>query len=129
MNKMTRGLALIAIVAAALLGLFLYGAARGSHRARFSIAVTALREANGQLQKQGAFTNRPHDDRVYPFTNRFSIDGTSYQCQLAVESVDLYLRDRGLLTITTNDIIVWIDRERGAVPLGSGSAFKFPPGL
>jgi hypothetical protein len=128
MTKSTIVLTVLAVVVA-LLGIFLFNAAIGTHRARFSIAVTKLREANAQLQKHGAFTDRPHDDKVYPFTNRFSIDGTTYQCQLAVESVDLYLRDRGLLTITTNDIIVWIDKERGAVPLGSGSAFRFPPGL
>jgi hypothetical protein len=129
MKKSWIALTVLAVMVA-LLGLFLYAARTGSHRARFSIAMTALREANAQLQKNGAFTNqRPHDDKVYPFTNRFIIDGTVYQCRLAVESVDLYLRDRGLLTITTNDIILWVDKERGAVPLGSGSAFKFPPGI
>jgi hypothetical protein len=129
MKKSTIVLTVLAVVVA-LLGLFLFSASKGSHRARFLIAVNKLREASAQLQKHGAFTNQfPHDDKVYPFTNRFSIDGTAYQCQLAVESVDLYLRDRGLLAITTNDTIIWVDKERGAVPLGSGSAFRFPPGL
>ena len=129
MKKSSIVLTVLAVLVA-LVGLFLYSAARGSHRARFVIAMNELREAKGQLQKQGALTTQQFGyDKVYPCTNRFTIDGTAYQCQLAVESVDLYLRGRGLLTITTNDIIVWVDKERGVMPLGSGSAFRFPPGL
>jgi hypothetical protein len=128
MKKSTLVLTVLAVLVA-FLGLFLYSAARGSHRARFVIAMNELREASAQLQKQGAFTNQFSYDKVYPCTNRFNVGGTAYQCQLAVESVDLYLRDRGLLTITTNDIIVWVDKKRGVMPLGSGSAFRFPPGL
>jgi hypothetical protein len=128
MKQSTTVLTVLAVLVA-FFGLFLYSAARGSHRARFVIAMNELREANVQLQKHGAFTNQFPYDKVYACTNRFNIDGTAYQCQLAVESVDLYLRDRGLLTITTNDVIVWVDKKRGVMPLGSGSAFRFPPGL
>jgi hypothetical protein len=104
-------------------------AGKSSRRARFVLAMNELRLANAELQKQGAFTNRFQGDTVYPYTNRFIIDATVYQCGLAVESVDLYLRGRGLLAITTNDVLVWVDRERGAMPLGSGPAFTFPPGF
>lgn len=128
MKKSTIVLTVLAVLVA-FFGLFLYRAARGSHRARFVIAMNELREANEQLHKHGAFTNQFPYDKVYPCTNRFDIDGTAYECQLAVESVDLYLRDRGLLTITTDGIIVWVDKKRGVMPLGSGSAFRFPPGL
>ncbi|MGZ4963254.1 MAG: hypothetical protein ACXWJB_13835 [Limisphaerales bacterium] len=129
MKKSTIVLTVLAVLVA-LFGLFLYSAARGSHRARFVIAMNELREANVQLQKHGALTNQQFGyDKVFPCKNRFNIDGTAYQCQFAVESVDLYLRDRGLLTIATNDIIVWVDKKRGVMPLGSGSAFRFPPGL
>ena len=102
---------------------------KGTHRARLSIAMNALRQANAELQKHGAFTNQFQGDTVYPYTNQFTIDATVYQCGLAVESVDLYLRHRGLLVITTNDFFLWVDRERGVMPLGSGPAFTFPPGF
>lgn len=108
---------------------FLFTTGKGTHRARFVLALNALREANAELQKHGAFTNRFQGDTVYPYTNRFTIEGRVYQCGLAVESVDLHLRERGILAITTNDLVVWVDRERGAMPLSSGPAFTFPPGL
>lgn len=127
MKKSTIALGVLVIVVA-LLGFFFYGVARGGHRARFIFAMNELREANVQFQKHGTFTNHSAYDKVYPCTNRFDIAGRIYECQLAVESVDLYLRDRGLLTITTNNIIVWVDKKRGVMLLGHGS-FRFPPGL
>ncbi len=45
------------------------------------------------------------------------------------ESVDLYLRARGLLTITTDDILLWVDQKRGVMPLGRTPPFTFPPGF
>jgi hypothetical protein len=107
----------------------LHFTAKGSHRARFVLAMNELRQANAELQKHGAFTNRLQGDTVYPYTNQFMIDGTVHQCGLAVESVDLHLRKRGILAITTNDVFVWVDREHGVMPLGTGPAFTFPPGL
>jgi hypothetical protein len=102
-------------------------AEKGSHRARFILAMDELRRANAALHQQGAFTNTIQGDRVYPYTNRFTREATVYQCGLALESVDLYLRERGLLAITTNDVLLWIDRERGVMPLANGPAFAFPP--
>ena len=107
----------------------LHLAGRGSHRARFVLAMNELRRANAELQQHGAFTNRSQGDTVYAYTNRFIIDGTVYQCGLAVESVDLHLGKRGILAITTNEVFVWVDRERGAMPLGGGPAFAYPPGF
>lgn len=107
----------------------LFVTGKGSHRARFVLAMNELRQANADLHRHGAFTNRLQGDTVYAYTNRFTIDGTVYQCGLAVESVDLYLRKRGVLAITTNNVVVWVDRELGVVPLGSGPAFIFPPGF
>jgi hypothetical protein len=122
--------AVVLIMLVALFSAFFHFVARGSHRARFIIAMNELREAHAELQKYGAFTNRLRDDTVYPFTNRFEIEGTVYQCEFAaIESADLYVRHRGFLKITTNEVFVWVDKERGVMPLGSGSAFRFPPGL
>ncbi len=91
--------------------------------------MNELRQAKAELQKHGVFTNRFQGDTVYPYTNRFMIGATVHQCGLAVESVDLHLRKRGILAITTNDVLVWVDRERGVMPLGTGPAFTFPPGF
>ena len=125
-------LVIVAVVFVTLAGLFfgfLHFVARGGHRARFIIAMNELREANMELQKHGAFTNQFQYDTVYPYTNRFNIDGTVYQCEFAVESVDLYFRNRGFLTITTNDMVVWVDKKGGVMPLGRVPAFTFPPGF
>ena len=118
-------LALLVVVACG----FLHFAGKGSHRARFVIAMNELREANTELHKYGAFTNQFQGDTVYPYTNRFIIDGAVYQCGFAVESVDFHLRNRGLLAITTNDVFVWFDKKRGVMSLGNGPEFSFPPGF
>lgn len=107
----------------------LYGLARGEHRARFIIAMNELREANLERQKYGAFTNQFRADTVSPYTNRFKVEGTVYQCAFTVESVDLSIRERGFLTITTNDVFVWVDKKRGVMPLGRVPAITFPPGF
>jgi len=121
----------IVVLASLVVGscVFSFYTGKGSHRVRFVLAMNELRQANADLQKHGAFTNRFQGDTVYPYTNQFTIDGTVYQCGLAVESVDLYLRKRGILAITTNNVVVWVDRERGVMPLSSGPAFTFPPGF
>jgi hypothetical protein len=119
--------AVVLVVLGTLFVGFFYSVARGGHRARFIIAMNELREANAELQKYGIFTNQFRYEPVYPYTNRFDIDGRVYQCGLAVESVDLYLRKRGFLAITTNDVFVWVDKKSGAMPLGRVPAFTFPP--
>ena len=52
---------------------------------------------------------------MYPYTNRFTIDGTIYQCEYAAKRAEF--KDRGFLTITTNQIFVWVDRKGGLTPL------------
>ena len=121
---------IVLIVLAVLVAFFfvlLYGTARGDRRARFINTMNDLREAHFELQKYGAFTNQFRYETVYPFTNQFVVDGTDYQCEFAVECEEF--TNRGFLTITTNDIFVWIDKKRGVMPLGRVPAFTFPPGF
>ncbi len=128
MRKLVIGMVVLASAVVLTYGV-LHFAGKGSHRARFVLAMSELRQANAELQKHGTFTNRLQGDTVYPYTNRFMIGATVHQCGLAVESVDLHLRKRGILAITTNEVFVWVDREHGVMPLGTGPAFTFPPGL
>jgi hypothetical protein len=62
-------------------------------------------------------------------TDRFDVGGTVYQCEFAVESADLYVRNRGFLAITTNAVIVWVDRKQDVTPLGRAPTFTLPPGI
>ncbi len=110
---------------AVLLLLYCYAAGRAVTRARFINKMNELREAHIELQQHGAFTNQLRREAIYPFTNRFAIDGTDYQCEFAVECEDF--KNRGFLTITTNKIFVWIDKKRGAMPLVT--SHTFPPGF
>ena len=104
---------------------FCYAAGRAETRARFINNMNDLLEAHVELQQYGAFTNQFRRETVYPFTNRFTIDGTDYQCEFAVECEDF--TNRGFLTITTNKIFVWIDKRRGVIPLVK--PHTFPPGF
>ena len=116
------------IVLAVLVVLFfglLFALARSDNRARFINTMNCLLEAHVELQQYGAFTNQFRHETVYPFTNRFTIDGTDYQCEFAVECEDF--ANRGFLTITTNKMFVWVDKKRGVIPLGKPSIF--PPGF
>jgi hypothetical protein len=98
--------------------IFMPRESRVDRRAWLTISKVSLRDADTELRKFGAFTNHPPASeyvRVYPYTNRFTIDGTDYQCELAAECERL--TNRGFLTITTNQIFVWVDKTHGLVPL------------
>jgi hypothetical protein len=119
-------LSVLAVLVAAFL-VFAFGEARADRRAQFINALNALREAQIELHQSGQFTNYSRYMTVYPYTNRVTTDGTSYQCEFAVECEDF--TNRGLLTITTNETFVWFDKKQGVMPLGGVRSFKFPPGF
>jgi hypothetical protein len=119
-------LSVLAFLVAAFL-VVAFGEARGDRRSQFVSAVNALGEAHIELHQYGEFTNYSHNMTVYPYTNQVVADGTDYQCELAVEND--WLKDRGVLTITTNEVFVWIDKKRGVIPLGGLRTFTFPPGF
>jgi hypothetical protein len=115
----------LTILFAGLAVVFVSSCCSTESRARFISAMNDLKEAHFELQKYGAFTNQFRDARVYTFTNRLTIDGTNYQFEFALFSDEF--RERGLLTITTNGILVWIDNKQGFMQLGRQRFF--PPGF
>jgi hypothetical protein len=115
----------VVLVLVLLVFFLLYGLASGERRARFINTMNALKEAHYELQKYGSFTNYSRNFSVYPYTNRFVVAGTNYQCEFAIESEEF--SKRGFLTITTNQVFVWIDKKHGLVPLTT--PLTYPPGL
>ena len=111
---------LVAIVVLVLLALLIFIfpplESRVDHRAWLTNSKVALREADTELHKFGAFTNYYSQYiTVHSYTNRFIVDGTNYQCELAAECERL--KYRGFLTITTNQIFIWVDKKGGLTPL------------
>ena len=115
----------VVVVLVLLAFVLLHGLASGERRARFINTMAALKEAHYELQKDGGFTNYFRNMNVYPYTNQLSVAGTNFQCEFAVESDEF--RARGFLTITTNEVFVWVDKKRGVIPLVSPRTF--PPGI
>jgi hypothetical protein len=113
------------LVLALFLLVFLYGSASAERRAHFISTENALKEAHIELQKFGGFTNYFRDMNVYPYTNQLTTEGTNYQCEFAIESEEF--KERGFLTITTNEVFIWVDKKRGLIPLIK--PLTFPPGL
>jgi hypothetical protein len=90
--------------------IFMPRESRVDRRAWLTTTKASLKDADAELHKLGVSTNHPSASeyvRVFPFTNRFSIDGMDYQCELAAKCERL--TNRGFLAITTNQIFVWID--------------------
>ena len=100
---------------------------RIDRRAWLTTSAFALRNADMELHKFGSFTNHfPLSDvRVFTYTNRFTIDGIDYRCELAAECERL--TNRGFLTMTTNQIFVWVDKKGGLTAL-TESPLR-PPGF
>ncbi|HTY87057.1 MAG TPA: hypothetical protein VMB80_06300 [Candidatus Acidoferrum sp.] len=115
----------VIVVLLALFCVLVLGLDRSERRAQFISTTSQLNDANRELQLFGVFTNHIRNARVYPYTNLFTIQGTNYQCALALEC-DLF-RERGFLTITTNGLYVWVDKQRGLVLLGRPRVL--PPGF
>lgn len=87
----------------------------------------SLRDADRQLHTVGAFTNRfEHITQVTvrACTNQFTIQGKYYQCELAAECE--HLTNRGFLTITTNQMFIWVDTQGRQTAIGRR---ELPPGF
>jgi hypothetical protein len=101
---------------------FMPALARSQRRAMAVNAKSTLLSAYADIKTDGALTNswslRYH---VRPYTNRYVIDGTVYQCVLAADSWDYQGADN-LLALTTKEAFLYID-PHGAVPVG-----HLPPG-
>jgi hypothetical protein len=100
-----------------------YYEARTDRRAQFLEVRVWLKEAH--FDHEGYTNDFIGLTEVYPYTNRFTIDGTNYVCEFAARS-ELF-RDRGFLAVTTNLVYVWVDKKGGVVPLEPG--LHYAPGF
>ena len=117
--------AALALVSVVLVMGLLYVLATADNRAKFTGTKRLLIEAHLELQTYGAFTNHFRDVNLYPYTNLFSAGDATYQCEFAAERAEF--KGRGFLTITTNRVFVWVDKERGIIPLDGSRTL--PPGF
>ena len=86
--------------------------------AKFIIVMQRLGQFSADLKKQGSFTNDiPHLADIYTFTDTIMLSGVQHRCTLAAKSP--MFRDDGVLAITTEDVIVWIDRDGKATPFNA----------
>ena len=89
--------------------------------AKAIIVMQRLGQAAADLRKSGTFTNDiPNLCEIYQFTNSIAIGQTQYQCVLAAKSP--VFAEGGFVAITTNDALIWIDRDGKATPLNGPEA-------
>lgn len=100
-----------------------YYEARTNRRAQFIDVRVWLKEAH--FDHEGYTNDSIGLTEVYPYTNRFTIDGTNYVCEFAARS-ELF-RGSGFLAVTTNGVYVWIDKKGRVMPLEPG--LHYPPGF
>src|SRR5262245_49422185 len=108
----------VVIILAVLIFLGLGGAyllhcvARG---AKTIIIMNRLTTASADLKKHGSFTNDvPQYCDIYAHTNHYTFRGKEYYCRLAAKSP--LFQKSGFMAVTTNDVLLWIDSEKGAKP-------------
>ena len=78
--------------------------------AKIIIVMSKLNQAADQLRKSGTFTNDvPNLCEIYRFTNSITLGQTQQQCVLAAKSPGF--EEGRFMAITTNDTLVWIDRD------------------
>lgn len=106
----------VLLVAVAVAGFWLKRKVSGmAHGAKFIIVMQRLGQFSADLKKQGSFTNDiPHLADIYAFTDTITLSGAQHRCTLAAKSP--MFGDAGVMAITTDDVIVWIDREGRATP-------------
>jgi hypothetical protein len=104
----------------------LHSLARAERRAKFVNTMAVLKQSQYEPQKLTSITIYYHGFSIYPYTNRFVIAGTNYQCEFAAESEEF--NKWGFLTFTTNQVFVWVDKRHGLIPLDDSPA-TFPPEL
>ena len=104
---------LVAIVVAGIwLKRKLSGMAQG---VKIIIIMQRLVQFSAELKKQGTFTNDiPHLGDIYAFTDSVTFNGKEHRCTLAAKSP--LFGDKGIMAITSEDVVIWIDREGKATP-------------
>lgn len=114
----------IVLILVAVAGLYvkrqLSGMAEG---AKIIIVMSKLNQAADQLRKSGSFTNDvPNLCEIYRFTNSITIGQSQQQCVLAAKSS--VFQEGGIMAITTNDTLVWIDKDGKATPFNDSEGVK-----
>ena len=86
-----------------------------AHGVKFILIMQRLTQFSGELKKQGTFTNDiPKICDITPFTDEITLNGTPHRCTLAAKSP--LFDNRGMMAITENDTVVWIDSAGKATP-------------
>jgi hypothetical protein len=110
---------IIIIVLILILLMLLVGPAQRSYQfvegAKTKMVMKSLIQASDSLQKYGTFTNdSPQFCDIQLCSERYTVGGIEYQCTLAAKSP--FFRGRGFYAMTTNDIVIWIDKKQRANP-------------
>ena len=83
--------------------------------AKYNAYVT-LTKAYQDMIKYGVATNSlPAGPQMYPYTNRFSIQGTNYDCVLGL-TWPAFSSNETVMAITGNGTVIWLE-ERDAPQL------------
>ena len=112
---MKKYLLIAAALLAALSLYYLHELDKSLRRARSIHARNYLLVTLQTLERTGQFTNVWPEQHIYPFTNHFVLDGSNYQCVVAIDSWDK--KPGTVLAITTNKAFVLIGEKEGPVPL------------
>jgi len=103
-----------------------YGYGKSLRRAAIMEGTGILRQAQKDCTEHGYVTNYHSSYRVELITNVVTIGGTQYQCFAAVRGGKFY--DEGLLAMTTNQILIWLDATRPPKIIGPGYSPQLFPG-
>jgi Rad3-related DNA helicase len=123
--KITIIIVAIVLVLVAVVGFYVKQQLSGMEEgAKIIIVMSKLNQAADQLRKIGTFTNDvPNLCEIYRFTNSITLGQTQQQqCVLAAKSSAF--QEAGMMAITANDTLVWIDRDGKATPFNDSEAVK-----
>lgn len=84
---------------------------RAMKRAAKYNAYVTLTKAYQDMMKYGVVTNSlPAGAQVYPYTNRFSIQGTNYDCVLGLTwpTLPTFSSNETVMAITGNGTVIWL---------------------
>ncbi|HEX3857716.1 MAG TPA: hypothetical protein VHY30_10530 [Verrucomicrobiae bacterium] len=113
---------MVAVISVVFLLLFVvlfyitYGYGLSLRKAAIFNGWNDLKEAQLELQKDGKLSNNYGHDYVFICTNNIVIGSTNYQCAIAVETERF--NGEGILTVATNQVLIWLDKKRGPKIIG-----------
>ncbi len=107
-----------------------YGYGLSLRKAAIFSGWNDLKEAQLELQRDGKLSNDNGHDHVFLYTNNVEVGGTNYQGAIAVETERFF--GEGILIVTTNQALIWLDNKRGPKIIGIPPNYNppiFPPGF